>query len=55
MEVKMIAGLDIEKMVTIYRHYRLIEAEENGQNQGSIYRRLESDLKNIAFPTNHTN
>jgi hypothetical protein len=30
----------------IYRHYRLVEAEANGQNQGRIFQKLEEDLKN---------
>jgi hypothetical protein len=42
-------------MVTIYRHYRLIEAEENRQNQGTIAKRIESDLKCMALPATHTN
>jgi hypothetical protein len=39
---------NFEKMITIYHHYRLIEAEENGLNQGKIYKRLESDFKSIS-------
>jgi hypothetical protein len=38
--------ISFDDLEEIYRHYRLIEAEANGQNQGQIFQRLEEDFKN---------
>ncbi len=38
--------INSDDLKEIYRHYRLIEAEANGQNHGRIFQRLEEDLKN---------
>jgi len=40
---------DLDKLITLYSHYRLIEAEDNGQDRSKVYEQLELDLRNIKL------
>ena len=40
-------NFNFEALITIYHHYRLIEAEDNGQDRFKVYERLQSDLEDI--------
>ena len=46
-KISSINNYDFKKTVTIYHHYRLIEAEDNGQNRFKVYERMQSDLKEL--------
>jgi len=43
-QVSRVYEYDFNKLITLYRHYRLIEAEDNAQDRLKVYEQLESDL-----------